>query len=302
MNFLTISAAVSLTETNHTFEALLEQLRRSHGFDFTGYKRPSLTRRVQKRMEMVQIESYSDYSDYLKVHPEEFTPLFNTIEINYTGFFRDAEAWDYVAKSLIPQIITSKPSDTPIKVWSAGCASGEETYTLAIVLALALGVEQYKARVQIYATDIDEEALNQARLGSYLSSEVVSIPPALLNQYFEQADNSYVFRKDLRRSIIFCRHDLIQDAPMSKIDLLVCRNALIYFNIESQIRTLVRFHFALRDSGFLFLGKSEMLPTQLTNIFTAANLRHHIFTKLPRSNMSPHLLVLGLGRQHRRGT
>lgn len=283
------------------FEALLDYLRVSHGFDFTGYKRSSLMRRVQHRMQMIQVESYSDYGDYLKEHPEEFIPLFNTIEINVTSFFRDAEAWDYVAESIIPRIIALKCESEPIRFWSAGCASGEETYTLAIVLAEALGVDQFRKRVKIYSTDVDKEALNQARLGSYDSSQVVGIPPTLLERYFERADERYIFRKDLRRSIIFSRHNLIQNAPMSKIDLLMCRNVLIYFNIESQIRTLVRFHFGLKDSGFLFLGKTEMMPTQITDLFTPVNRQHRIFTKLPRTNVSLQVLIKALKRPPLRG-
>lgn len=285
--------------TDPTFEALLDCLRLHHGFDFTGYKRSGLMRRVQYRMQMLQISSVGDYRDYLEVHPEEFALLFDTILINVTGFFRDASAWDYVVAEIVPRIIAGKSESEPIRVWSAGCASGEETYTLAIVLAEALGVEQYDARVQIYGTDLDPDALNQARSGSYLSSEVMGIPPALLNQYFEQADDRHIIRQDLRRSIIFCRHNLIQDAPMSKIDLVVCRNVLIYFNIEAQTRALARFHFGLKDSGFLFLGSAEMLPTH-TNFFTRVDIRHRVFTKVLRSHLNQRLLNRAVGlRQHR---
>lgn len=285
--------------TDPTFEALLDCLRLHHGFDFTGYKRSGLMRRVQYRMQMLQISSVGDYRNYLEAHPQEFALLFDTILINVTGFFRDASAWDYVAAEIVARIIAGKSESEPIRVWSAGCASGEETYTLAIVLAEALGVEQYDARVQIYGTDVDPDALNQARFGSYLSSEVMGIPPVLLNQYFEQADDRHIIRQDLRRSIIFCRHNLIQDAPMSKIDLVVCRNVLIYFNIEAQTRALARFHFGLKDSGFLFLGSAEMLPTN-TNFFTRVDIRHRVFTKVLRSHLNQRLLNRAVGlRQHR---
>lgn len=284
-------------DTNLTFEALLDYLKQSHGFDFTGYKRSSLMRRVQQRMQMLQISSYSDYIDYLELHPEEFVTLFNTILINFTDFFRDAPAWNYVVAQIIPQIIAGKRSDEPIRVWSAGCASGEETYTLAIVLAEVLGVEQFRERVQIYGTDVDKQALNKARQGSYFTHEVVGIPGGLLNQYFERTDHGYVFRQDLRRSIIFCHHNVIQNAPMSGIDLLVCRNTVMYFNTETQTRVLTRFHFGLKESGFLFLGNVETVPTQISNIFTPVNLHHRIFTKLPRGKLNPHLLVLALGGQ-----
>lgn len=271
------------------FEALLDYFRQKHGFDFTGYKRPSLMRRVQHRMQMIQIHSYCNYLDYLQVHPQEFVHLFSTILINFTSFFRDASAWDYVAAQIVPQIVAGKSESEPIRVWSAGCASGEETYTLAMILAEAQGVEQYNARVQIFSTDVDEEALNFARKGSYLSSQVVGIPPTLLERYFEQADDRYIIRQDLRRKIIFCRHNLIQDAPISKIDLLVCRNVLIYFNKEAQIRTLARFHFGLKDSGFLFLGSAEMMSTH-TNFVTSVNKTHHVFNKVLRGDVNRCLL------------
>lgn len=281
-----------LPNTNSRFEALLDELSESHNFNLTGYKRSSLMRRVSIRMHNLGISSERDYGDYVKENPEEFEQLF----INFTSFFRDASAWDYVAESIIPRIIAGKSESEPIRAWSAACASGEETYTLAIVLAQALGVEQYEARVRIYGTDVDEHALNQARLGSYLSSKVVGMPGELLEKYFEPAAEGYVFRKDLRRSIIFCRHDMIQDAPMSKIDLLVCRNALMYFNTETQARVLVRFHFSLQDNGFLLLGNAEMVPTQTTNIFTPINLQHRIFTKLPKVNLNRQVLIKALSR------
>lgn len=247
-------------------------------------------------MQMIQIENYGDYGDYLKVNPEEFIPLFNTIEVNLTSFFRNTEAWDYVTAQLIPQIITGKSSEEPIRVWSAGCASGEETYTLASVLAEALGVEQFRSRVKIYGTDIDEEALNQARQGSYCSSQVADMPRSLLERYFEQTDRRYIFSKDLRRSIVFCRHDLMQDAPMSKIDLLLCRNVLIYLNIDAQTRALARFHFGLKNSGFLFLGKAEMLPMH-TSLFTPVNLQQRIFAKVPKGDLNQRQLHRALDRR-----
>lgn len=284
-----------LPDTNPAFEALLLYLRQTHGFDFTGYKRASLMRRVQHRMQMLPTESYSNYIDYLIEHPEEFLPLFNAIDINFTRFFRDTAAWDYIAAQIIPQIL-AQPSNQPIRVWSAGCASGEETYTLAILLAEALGIEQFKARVQIFATDVDREALNQARQGSYFSSEVADLPGNLLEKYFEQADDHYIFRKDLRRCFIFNHHNLIQDAPMSKIDLLVCRNVLIYFTLEAQVRVLVRFYFGLKDSGFLFLGGTEVVPSEIANLFDRVGWRHRIFTKLPKVELSPRLLVKALKR------
>src|SRR5262245_22847895 len=135
------------------FEELLEYLKRSRGFDFTAYKRSSLVRRVQKRMQTAQIDTYGSYCDYLEAHPQEFTQLFNTILINVTSFFRDPQMWDYLASDLIPRILEARNGDTSIRIWSAGCSSGEEAYSLAMLLADALGPDEFSDRVKIYATE-----------------------------------------------------------------------------------------------------------------------------------------------------
>jgi two-component system, chemotaxis family, CheB/CheR fusion protein len=264
------------------FEALLLYLKESRGFDFTGYKRSSLMRRVQRRMSQVDIDNYQDYLDHLQVHPDEFTALFNTILINVTGFFRDPDAWDYLRRDVLDGLLASWPVDAPIRAWSAGCASGEEAYTLAIVLAETLGVEAFHDRVKIYATDVDEEQLNQARQATYGERDVEGMPHELVERYFETAGNRFIFRKDLRRSVIFGRNDLVQDAPISRIDLLICRNTLMYFNAETQSKILSRFHFALADSGVLFLGKAEMLLSH-SSLFTPVDLKRRVFRRVPRA-------------------
>ncbi|MBE9189900.1 PAS domain-containing protein [Gloeocapsopsis crepidinum LEGE 06123] len=273
-------------------EALLNYIKRNRGFDFTGYKRPSLIRRIQKRMQEIDINSYSNYMDYLEVHPQEFTCLFNTILINVTSFFRDPEVWEYIGAEIVPQIIARKEFSDPIRIWSAGCAAGQEAYTLAIILAQAMGDEQFRSRVKIYATDVDEEALNQARHATYNAKEVTGLSAELLERYFDCADQMYTFRKDLRRAVIFGRHDLVQDAPISRIDLLTCRNALMYFNAEAQARIINRFHFALNNtSGFFCLGKAEMLLSH-SNSFTLIDLKRRIFTKLAKMNNRDRLLLM----------
>ena len=163
-------------------------------------------------------------------------------------------------------------------MWSAGCASGEEAYTLAMVLPSCWAPTEFRDRVKIYATDVDEEALSHARQAGYTEREVRGIPPELLDRYFELAGGRYVFRKDLRRSVIFGRNDLVQDAPISRIDLLVCRNTLMYFNAETQARILRRFHFALGAAGVLFLGKAEMLLSHGA-LFAPVDLKRRMFRR-----------------------
>jgi two-component system CheB/CheR fusion protein len=270
-----------VNQPDPAFEALLEHLKASRGFDFTGYKRSSLMRRVNRRMAQVGITSYTDYLDHLELHGDEFTALFNTILINVTGFFRDAEAWEHLGREVLPALLAAKPPTQPLRVWSAGCASGEEAYTLAMVLAELLGPAEFRDRVKIYATDVDEEALTHARQAGYSEREVRGIPPDLLDRYFDLTGGRYVFRKDLRRSVIFGRNDLVQDAPISRIDLLVCRNTLMYFNAETQARILSRFHFALAPSGVLLLGKAEMLLSH-SALFAPVDLKRRMFRRASR--------------------
>ena len=273
------------TKSEREFEALLEHLKGNRGFDFTGYKRPSLARRIQKRLDAVGAPGFAEYQDFLEVHPEEFRALFNTILINVTGFFRDDTAWEYLAEHVLPDLLKRRSPGVPIRVWSAGCASGEEAYTLAMILAEQVGLEAFQDRVKIYATDVDEEALAKARHGAYTDAEVADVPEKLRRKYFDLAEGMHVFRKDLRRQLIFGRHDLISDAPISRIDLLVCRNTLMYLNAETQARILGRFHFALTDDGILFLGRAETLLTQAST-FKPVDLKRRISMKVPRSNLA----------------
>jgi two-component system CheB/CheR fusion protein len=281
-----------VNQPDPAFEALLEHVKASRGFDFTGYKRSSLIRRVDRRMAQVGIGSYVDYLDHLELHGDEFTALFNTILINVTGFFRDAEAWEHLRRDVLPALLARKPPTQAIRVWSAGCASGEEAYTLAIVLAELLGFAEFRDRVKIYATDVDEEALAYARQASYTEREVRGVPPELLERYFDLSGGRFVFHKDLRRSVIFGRNDLVQDAPISRIDLLVCRNTLMYFNAETQARILSRFHFALAPAAVLFLGKAEMLLSHGA-LFAPVDLKRRLFRKASRDVPQNGMLLVG---------
>jgi two-component system CheB/CheR fusion protein len=273
-----------VTASDLRFEALLAYLREYRGFDFTGYKRASLIRRVDRRLAQLQIRDYGEYLDHLQVHPDEFESLFNTILINVTEFFRDAETWTHLRVEVLPMLLVGKGPSEPIRVWTAGCASGEEAYSLVITLCELLGEEGFRERVKIYATDVDEDALAQARQARYSAREIRNLPPNLINTYFERVGShgrrgpQFAFRKDLRRSVIFGRNDLVQDAPISRIDLLVCRNVLMYFNAETQARILRRFHFALIPGGVLFLGKAELLLGHV-GLFAPLDARRRVFRK-----------------------
>jgi two-component system, chemotaxis family, CheB/CheR fusion protein len=265
-----------------SFEALLGFLQQSRGLDFTAYKRPTLARRLARRLQILGLSRFEDYRDYLEVHPEEYALLFNTILINVTSFFRDEAAWEFLRAQVVPRILEAKRERDSVRVWSAGCASGQEAYSLAMVLAEAMGADAFRERAKIYATDIDEEALGQARLASYTPKDMEALDPALRDRYFDAGSGRYVFRADLRRTVIFGRHDLLQDAPISHLDLLVCRNTLMYFNAETQSGILQRFHFALNGGaggGFLFLGRAEMLLSH-ASLFSPLELKHRVFARV----------------------
>jgi two-component system CheB/CheR fusion protein len=258
---------------------LLRHIKEERGFDFTGYKRASLARRVRRRMDSVGIDDHEAYLDHLILHTDEFTRLFDTILINVTTFFRDPEAWRFLQEEALPSTLQRRVGK-PIRVWSAGCASGQEACTVAMVLAEALGLEEFRDRVKIYATDVDEDALGYARHAAYTASELEPVPSALRARYFVQTDDRFVLRKELRRSMIFGRNDLVQDAPISHVDVLLCRNTLMYFNAETQSQVLNRLHFALRPDGVLFLGKAEMLLSHGA-YFRPLELKQRFFQKIP---------------------
>jgi two-component system CheB/CheR fusion protein len=260
------------------FEELLLMMKESRGFDFTGYKRSTLERRVNRRVAVVGLSSFAEYRDYLELEPEEFSQLFDSMLINVTSFFRDPLAWQSLQERVLPDLLSAKGTKAPVRVWSAGCATGEEAYTLAIVLAEAIGVDQFRERVKIYATDLDEDALQQARAGTYETSALADVPEELVNTYFEPAGTKRAFRRDLRRQVIFGRNDLTHDAPISRVDLLAARNTLMYFNAETQANIVRRFHFALSYPGYLFLGKAEMLLNH-SDRFQPVDLRKRLFRK-----------------------
>ncbi|MHB9026700.1 MAG: CheR family methyltransferase [Armatimonadota bacterium] len=282
---------MTVENSDTRFEALLEYLSYSRGFDVRAYKRAGLRRRIEKRMSLVGVEDFEAYQDYLEVHPDEFAHLFDTILINVTSFFRDADAWEHLAKDGVAHILKGKAPEEPIRVWSAGCSTGAEAYSLAMLLIEQLGVEAFRQRVKIYATDIDEGALAQARAGVYSAAEVEEVPKDYLERYFTMLEDRYVFRPDLRRSVIFGKHNLLTDAPMSHLDLLVCRNVLMYLNSDAQNQVLLRFHYALKDSGLLFLGKAEMLLTR-TALFIPLELKYRIFTKVPLPTRRERIMVM----------
>jgi two-component system CheB/CheR fusion protein len=260
------------------FEALLDYVRENRGFDYTGYKRPSLVRRFAKRAETVGAADWGEYRAALERDPAEYEALFDTILINVTSFFRDAATWEFVRDDVIPKILAQHPTGA-IRVWSAGCASGEEAYTLAILFAEALGADAFRDRVKIYATDVDEDALAEARQAVYTAKQLEAVPEELRAAYFVQTGaGAFAFRHEIRRCVIFGRNELLNDPPISRVDLLVSRNTLMYFGREAQQRILSNYYFALAPEGFLVVGKAEALQSR-SDLFEPYDLKRRVFVK-----------------------
>ncbi len=260
-----------------TLKELLQELAEERGFDFRGYKTTTLERRFRKRMFELNKGSFAEYAAYIRQHPGETNQLLNSILINVTEFFRDLPAWEILRHEILPTLLKPLKPGHSFRVWSAGCASGEEAYSIAILLAEHFGARISEYDIKIYANDIDEEELNTARRGEYSIEAGQGIRSEWQKKYFHGKDVLRVNR-EIRRLIIFGRGNLVQDAPISHVNLLICRNILIYFDSDLQKQILTRLHYALEPGGVLFLGKSE---SQLTNSrqFRRLNARWRIFQR-----------------------
>ncbi len=229
------------------------------GHDFSGYKQSTIARRVERRLIVNQIESLDDYLRYLQQNPLEVESLFHELLVRVTRFFRDPEAFDSLRHGVVPQLFAGKNPADPVRVWVPGCSTGEEAYSLAILLAEYLEQVKQPLRVQIFATDIDSRAIDQARQGSYPASIAADISRQRLERFFSRDANSTTLRiqKSIREAIVFAEHNVTRDPPFSGLDLISCRNLLIFMERDLQKKALHLFHYALKPGGFLFLGTSE---------------------------------------------
>jgi two-component system CheB/CheR fusion protein len=238
--------------------ALLEQLRDRSGIDFNSYKMPTILRRLQRRMVATGTERLNDYLRYIGNHPEEYRRLVSSFLIKVTEFYRDPDLFRYLEEEVLPGLIDSaRQTGNELRLWSAGCATGEEAYSLALMLVDLLGDLLEQVHVRIFATDLDIDAINFARRGVYPASALAHLPSALIERHFNRLGDEYEIKKRVRSLVIFGQHDLGQRAPFPRIDLALCRNVLIYFTPELQRRALQLFAFSLRENGHLVLGKAE---------------------------------------------
>lgn len=243
-------------------ETIMQQIYRiifeEKGVDFSQYKRSTIIRRIERRLAAVRVDTLNDYVDYLKTNVEEVTNLYYDMLIGVTEFFRDAEVFEEV-KEQIRSIVEKKEQGEEIRFWSIGCSTGEEPYTLAILLSEILKEKITKYKIKIFATDIDDESLKIARNGVYAETSLLNINKELTSKYFTIQKNHFEIKKSIRELVVFSKHNIISDSPFLRTDMITCRNMLIYFNSTLQKRFFPIVHYALKDNGVLVLGKSETI-------------------------------------------
>ena len=254
---------------------ILAAVRTQTGHDFVQYKRGTILRRMQRRMSVHELPDLMAYREYVGAHPEEASALLRDLLISVTNFFRDPDAWAALETTAIPRLLEGRRSDDTIRVWVAGCATGEEAYSLAMALSDAIATLSDPPRFQVFATDIDAEAIGAARAGLYTNSDVADVPPERLRRYFVREGDEYRVRRELRDGILFSVQNILRDPPFSAVDLVSCRNLLIYLNRSAQDRVMELLHFSLRPGGYLFLGASEVL-TSFGDLFSLVDKDHHI--------------------------
>jgi two-component system CheB/CheR fusion protein len=273
------------TKPAHALQKIFHLIRAQTGHDFSFYKRNTVFRRIERRMNSHQLADFTHYVRFLQQTPAEVTALFKELLIGVTKFFRDREAFEQLQVRLLP-LLRQKPDGSTVRVWAPGCSTGEEAYSLAIVLLEALnGLDRNQhLNVQIFATDINPDAIDTARTGEYADSLVPDVSPERLRRFFVKTETGYRVKKDVRDTVVFAVHDLNKDAPFTKLDLLVCRNLLIYLSAELQKSLIPIFHYALNPGGLLLLGPSENL-TGFQDLFLALDVKWKLScrTELPSS-------------------
>lgn len=271
-----------------TLSKILTQLRDETDYDFSHYKRSTVLRRIDRRMHVHRVDSLAGYLSTLNNNPEEAHDLFKDLLISVTNFFRDPEAFEALENNVIPKLFEGKHRDDQLRVWVPGCATGEEAYSIAMLLHEYAGGVDNPPELQIFATDIDEEALHKARHGKYPESVTSDLTSERLEQFFVNDGYEYQVKEDLRSMILFTKHDMLGNPPFSNLDMVSCRNLLIYLNRKLQGEVFNLFHYSLRSEGFLFLGNSDS-NLEASELFTPFDKQHSIYRQSSRSESKVHL-------------
>ncbi len=277
-----IKAPEKITDTEEKFEATLSKIflvvRAATGHDFSNYKQSTTRRRIQRRMAVHQIDDITDYLRYLQKNPAEVGVLDKDLYIRVTNFFRDPEAFDALNQKVILDLLKGKQAETSLRIWVPGCASGEEAYSIAIMFTEAMEMLKKHFDIQIFATDIDAESIERARGAAYPESIAADVSDERLKHFFKQEENTYRLKKQIRDMVVFAIQNLIKDPPFSKLDLVSCRNLLIYMDAELQKRIIPLFHYTLNKDGFMFLGSSESIGG-FADLFAAVDTKWKIFKR-----------------------
>lgn len=274
---------------------ILMRLRTATGHDFSHYKKSTIGRRIERRMAQHDIEDIDVYARYVKENPAEIQTLFKELLINVTSFFRDAEAFVTLKREILPLLLRDKPEAYVLRIWVAGCATGEEAYSIAILLRELMDEREQAFTVQIYATDLDEDAISAARTGVYPPNIVQDVQPDRLHRFFLKDDAGYRVRKEIREMVVFAVQNVIKDPPFTRLDLLCCRNLMIYLEPELQNRLIPAFHYALKPGGILFLSPSESIGNH-TGLFTAQDRKWKFYRATHSVASARTVLANGLSR------
>lgn len=272
---------MALVQDDIGIERLLADLQAKFGRDFSSYRVSCLRRRLALRMSVLRMASLDDYLAYLSAEPAEIEQLLDTLTIHVTDFFRDSEVFDAIEKKILPALVDEKmhsPSRT-IRIWSAGCSTGEEAYSLAIVVLGYLRARGVPLALEVYGTDISKEACATAREGAYPGRKMARVPDALRQKWFAAEGTDYRVAAEVRRHVKFSVHDLFSAPPFTSLDVVVCRNVLIHFEHAVRNGVLARFHETLNDRGLLILGKSEAVTGTALDLFVLADPRNKMYRK-----------------------
>ena len=264
------------------FLALLNRIRKVRGLDCGQYKDKCIKRRVAVRMRANKVATYRDYLLVLKKNPSEYDQLLDALTINVSSFFRDSGTFAVIEDAVLPQLISFKQKHNSkiIRLWSAGCASGEEPYSLAICLSDLLADRGEEFNYTIYATDIDEGSLAKARLAEYDGEFVGGVDEKRLKRYFSSCNGKYTVNKEVKARVRFKRHDLIADRPLTHLDLILCRNVVIYFSRDLQEKLFQAFYDGLNPGGYLVMGKTETLTSHAGKMFRPVDAKERVYQKL----------------------
>ncbi len=257
---------------------VFQMLRSLSGVDFTHYKRPTIKRRLHRRMVLHKIPNVEHYLQYLEGNSAEVQHLFQDILIHVTRFFRETESFDTLQQLVFPRIVAERKADMPIRIWIPGCSTGEEPYSVGMALLEFLGDDAKNVSIQIFATDLSEMAIERARAGLYSDTIKADVSPERLSRFFIRSDGHYLISKTVRDLCIFARQDLTRDPPFSKLDLILCRNVLIYLGTTLQKKLMMIFHYALKANGFLMLGQAETVGVH-GDLFAVADKKHRVYSK-----------------------